>query len=211
MIVAIEAGISGGKTTLCKALDGVKFYEPLQDDNPFLEKFYADPKRWATQMQIHTLTIRYRQWMEAQARSMNSGAVCIMDRTIFLDAAFAKINHDSGNISDDEFNSYMLLHETMQANIYFPDLIIYLKATPELCLQRIAERGRECEAGVPIEYLRALEKAYDEVMDTLRHKCPVVEIDASLSKEEVLARANVAIGVRRAALNERWPRWKGGF
>ena len=56
MLVLVEGNISASKTTVVSGLDGCKAYEPLESENEFLEKFYADPKRYAADMQYFTLT-----------------------------------------------------------------------------------------------------------------------------------------------------------
>lgn len=157
MLVCIEGGISAGKSTLVKWLNGIKFYEPLEAENPFLNLFYEDPKRHATNMQLFTLMYRYRQWKEAQARSLNfPDKVYLLDRSLFMDCAFEKINHEMGNISDDEHQLYVMAHETLQEQIYFPDLILWIRAKPETCMERLKKRAEAANAGLSCHICNAL-------------------------------------------------------
>ena len=212
MLVLVEGNISASKTTVVSGLDGYKAYEPLESENEFLEKFYADPKRYAADMQYFTLVYRYRQWKLAQARNaLEPDNLYLMDRSLFADHAFAKVNHDIGTIEDCEYRLYCMMHETLQEQIYFPDLCIWLRVRPEVCLERLRKRARGCEVGVTIEYLEQLEAAYVDVMERLAHKCPVVEINAEQSPEDVLRDCNKAIEERRSTYDQAFPRWKGGF
>lgn len=212
MLVLVEGNISASKSTVVDGLNGVKFHEPLENENPFLERFYSNASRYATDMQIYTLTYRYNQWKQAQAMNfMHRDELYLMDRSLFLDYAFCKINHDLGAIEDCEYELYRMLHETMQEQIYFPDLCLWLRVRPEICLERARERARGCEFGLTLGYLQRLEEAYCECMETLKHKCPVVEINGEQSRSDVLADCERAIEKRKAALNDVWPRWKGGI
>ena len=212
MLVLVEGNISASKSTVVDGLQGVKFHEPLEQENPFLTRFYADAHRYATDMQIWTLTYRYNQWKSAQAQNfLAPDALYLMDRSLFLDYAFCKVNHDLGAIEDCEYELYRMLHETMQEQIYFPDLCLWLRVRPEICLERARERARGCECGLTLDYLQRLEDAYCKCMETLKHKCPVVEINGEQERENVLFVCVCAIARRRAELDKQFPRWKGGI
>lgn len=209
MLVLIEGNISAGKSTICEALHGHHFPEPLID---FLPLYYGDPGRWGYAMQMTVLTHRYKQWKLAQALNLNDpGADCLLDRSLFFDHCFARLVHKQGNMTDLEYQSYVDLHGVLQEQIYFPDVCLWLRCKPETCLERLKARARSCEAGVPIDYLRALEDEYADAMQTFARKCPVAEIDAEQDAWHVLSQCQRAIAERRAELNDAWPRWKGGL
>ena len=212
MLVLIEGNISASKSTVVNGLDGEKFFEPLEAENEFLERFYADPKRYAADMQYFTLIYRYKQWKLAQAQNaIHPDKVYLLDRSLFLDHAFAKVNHDLGTIEDCEWRLYKQMHEVLQEQIYFPDLCLWLRVSPEICLERMRIRARGCEVGVTIDYLKRLEEAYCECMDTLARKCPVAEIDGEQDRDAVKNDCERAIEKRKAVLDDVWPRWKGGI
>lgn len=212
MLVLVEGNISASKSTVVSSLDGVKFHEPLEKENPFLDLFYKDQKRHATNMQLFTLVYRYRQWKLAQARNlMYPEENQLLDRSLFFDACFAKVNRDLGNISSEEWKLYFMAHETLQEQIYFPDLCLWLRVSPEVCLERLKMRARGCEVGVSLEYLKLLEASYCEVMSTFRSKCPVVEINGEQNREKVLEDCKKAIAIRKETLSISFPRWKGGL
>ena len=212
MLVLIEGNISASKTTVVSGLDGWKAFEPLEADNEFLERFYENPARYAADMQYFTLIYRYRQWRLAQAKNaIMPDSLYLMDRSLFADHAFAKVNHDIGTIEDCEYRLYCMMHETLQEQIYFPDLCLWLRVRPEVCLERLRKRARGCEVGVSLAYLEKLEAAYGDVRERLAHKCPVVSIDAEQEPEAVLNDCRKAIEERRRAYDQAFPRWKGGF
>jgi deoxyadenosine/deoxycytidine kinase len=212
MLVLIEGNISASKSTVVQSLNGVRFPEPLEHENPFLERFYSNASRYATDMQIWTLTYRYNQWKQAQAMNfLNRDELYLLDRSLFLDYAFCKVNHDLGAIEDCEYELYRMLHETMQEQIYFPDFCLWLRVRPEICLERAKARARGCECGLTLGYLQRLEEAYCECMATLARKCPVVEIDGEQDRDAVKHDCELAIEKRRTELNSAFPRWCGGY
>jgi deoxyadenosine/deoxycytidine kinase len=212
MLVLIEGNISASKSTVVNGLDGEKFFEPLEAENEFLERFYADPKRYAADMQYFTLIYRYKQWKLAQAQNaIHPDEVYLLDRSLFLDHAFAKVNHDLGTIEDCEYRLYKQMHEVLQEQIYFPDLCLWLRVSPEVCLERLRIRARGCEVGVTLDYLERLEEAYCECMETLSRKCPVIQINADQSREQVLADCASEIASARELGRNIFPRWKGGY
>ena len=212
MLVLIEGNIAASKSTVVQGLEGVKFPEPLETENPWLPLFYADPKANGLNMQLYTLFYRYRQWKLAQAQdAMNPAETYLLDRSLYLDHAFACVNHNIGNITDEQMRLYQMAHSTLQEQIYFPDLCLWLRVRPEVCLNRLKARARGCEVGVSLEYLESLEKAYCDAMRTLSRKCAVVEIDGEQDKESVLSDCRKAIETRRNEQAHVWPRWKGGL
>ena len=78
------------------------------------------------------------------------------------------------------------MHEAIQPSLIYPDVIIYLELSPEYTIERIKKRSRDCEDGIPIEYLLSLNKAYSKVLSSLSKRCKVVNIDARKSESEVL-------------------------
>ena len=195
MIVSIMGLIGSGKSSLTKALcekyNYVKFMEPTSksegaDDNPYLDDYYKDPSRWAFTMQVHLLWERYKQFQEAHYRSLR-GEDCILDSSYYADFAFAIVQHEDGYFTEKEFNTYVKMHEAIQPSLIYPDVIIYLDLSPEDTLERIKKRSRDCEDGIPVEYLSSLNKAYSTVLNSLSKRCKVVRIDARKSESEVLA------------------------
>ncbi|OJF92725.1 deoxynucleoside kinase [Alkalibacterium sp. 20] len=170
MSVIVLAGMIGaGKSTyttlISKELRSKAFYEHV-DDNSILEKFYDDPKRWAFSLQIFFLNTRFRSIKEALVHRHN-----VLDRSIYEDALFTRINYEQGNMSEAEMVLYTDLLDNMMEEITGmpkkgPDLLIYLRGSFETHLERIEKRGRPYEQiednSELLTYYKRLHGRYDE-------------------------------------------------
>jgi deoxyguanosine kinase len=125
------------------------------EENPFLADFYADRNRYAFQTQIFFLLSRYRQQRETVPMALAKGNL-ITDYTFEKDALFARLN-----LSGDELETYNLLHDALAERIVAPDLVVYLKASTDVALQRIAMRDRTYERQMERSYIDALNLAYE--------------------------------------------------
>ncbi|MBK7382505.1 MAG: deoxynucleoside kinase [Flavobacteriales bacterium] len=161
MHIAIAGNIGSGKTTLTQLLAKHYKWEQLQeavDNNPYLFDFYKDMARWSFNLQIFFLNSRFEQLLEIR----NSGRNVIQDRTIYEDAyIFAPNLHAMGLMTTRDFENYHNLFLNMEHSIQPPDLLIYLQAPVEKLVKQIAERGRDYENSISIEYLKRLNERYD--------------------------------------------------
>ena len=202
MIIALEALIGAGKTSITNLLaercNYTKFLEPVEA-NPFLEYYYKDPYRWAYAMQVNLLFERYKMFQEAHYRSLR-GEDCVVDRSYYGDFAFALVQKNDGYFTKNEYKSYVKMHETLQPNLVYPDILIWLELKPEETLERIKKRSRDCEAGIPLEYLQHLYDAYKTVLKSLESRCHIVRIDARPDIETVYANVKKAIDERKEIL-----------
>jgi deoxyadenosine/deoxycytidine kinase len=157
--IAIEGAIGVGKTSLAKILAGKFGWRLVQEDvrnNPFLERFYENPKKYAFQTQLFFLLSRYRQQRElAQGNLFDKGVVS--DYVLAKDKIFALIN-----LEDDEVALYESIYKLLVATVPRPDLVIYLQARPEVLLSRVRKRGVDYERNISLDYLRTLSDAYNE-------------------------------------------------
>lgn len=148
-------------------MSGFKVFLEATATNPFLSKFYKEPKRYALRMQIWLLKHRYNTYYQALKEMESSGKGVILDRSIFSDFVFAKKNLVDGNISKEGFDKYFELRRKMLSTVPRPDLMIFLDVNSRECHRRIHEiRKREAEvsSGIPIEYLQGLEECYKELL-----------------------------------------------
>ena len=162
MHIAIAGNIGSGKTTLTNMLAkryGWKaHYEPV-DNNPYLEDYYHDMKRWAFNLQIFFLNKRFKDVVEIS----KSKDTIVQDRTIFEDARiFAPNLHDMGLMSDRDFANYSDLFDLMVSLVKLPDLMIYIRSSVPRLIDNIQKRGRSYEQTIRIDYLRGLNDRYDE-------------------------------------------------
>jgi deoxyadenosine/deoxycytidine kinase len=162
MHIAIVGNIGAGKTTLTEMLAKNYGWEPLYeavDNNPYLEDFYSEMKRWSFNLQIYFLNSRYRQIIEIQ----KSGRNIIQDRTIYEDAyIFAENLHDMGLMTTRDYENYESMFNNITEFIKPPDLLVYLKASVPTLVNNIQRRGREYEIGIRIDYLSKLNEKYDK-------------------------------------------------
>lgn len=187
MFVAILGLIGSGKSTLVENLANyskcIPFREPVES-NPFLELYYQDPYRWSYAMQVNLLFERYKQSQEAFLRS-SRGEDTVIDSSIYSDAAFALVQKQSGYFTDKEYLSYLNMHKVIAAQTAYPDVTFFLELLPEQTLERIKKRSRECETGIPIEYLQDLYNAYKVILDKLDEHTKIIKIDARKSANDV--------------------------
>lgn len=175
--LAIAGNIGVGKTELTTRLSAelgwMAYYEPVIQ-NPYLDDFYADMSRWSFHLQIYFLSERFK----AQVQIGASPLPFIQDRTIYEDAEiFARVLHDQGSMTEVDYRNYTSLFHVLVGFLRKPDLIVYLKASPEVLMERIARRGRASEKSIGIDYIARLNGAYDDWMRRARAETEVLEID----------------------------------
>lgn len=175
--IAIAGNIGAGKTTLAGQLSkhynwGV-LYEDASD-NPYLSDFYFDMNRWSFNLQVHFLHSRYKQVV-----SIRQGeSPIIQDRTIYEDAyIFAPNLFEMGLMNKRDYECYQNLFDTMSTQIEPPDLLIYLKASIPTLVDHIQTRGRDYEGSMSLDYLKKLNKKYDDWIEAYPSPLLVVPID----------------------------------
>jgi deoxyadenosine/deoxycytidine kinase len=160
--IAIAGTIGAGKSSLLEFIthtyDVKPFYEP-NEANPYLPDFYRDMKRWAFQSQLFFLSNKFRIHQEADRMT----GVVAQDRTLFEDAEiFATALHRMGHIDDRDWQTYWAFYQTILAAIQPPDLMIYLRCSMRTLRRRIRLRGRAMEQDIPLDYLKRLDRLYEE-------------------------------------------------
>lgn len=166
--IAVCGNIGSGKTTLTEKLSRHYGWNPLfesVDDNPYLRDFYQDMTKWAFHVQIYFLNSRFRQVNEIKG----SNKPTIQDRTIYEDAyIFAENLHQSGNMTDRDYQSYLDIFHSMISLVKPPDLLIYLKADIPKLVRQIEKRGRDFEYSIRLDYLRKLNKNYERWINSYK-------------------------------------------
>lgn len=175
--VGLCGNIGVGKSLFARSLGdrlGLQvYYEPVAE-NPYLEPFYADMRRWAFHLQIYFLAERFK----AQKRMNLAGRPFIQDRTIYEDGeVFARVLHERGEMDRRDFENYLALFREMVDFLPDPGLLVYLKAGSETLIERIVDRGRACEAGIQPAYLRQLGDTYEEWIARMKAHGPVMVIE----------------------------------
>jgi deoxyguanosine kinase len=156
--IAIEGVIGVGKTSLANMLAEKLDARPVLEEveaNPFLEDFYKDRKRHAFQVQVFFLLSRFQQQRDLLQRDMFFKRT-VSDYMFQKDRIFANVNLD-----EKEFTLYDRIATALEQQIAKPDIVIYLQASTEVLMKRIAKRARSCEKNMDPEYLQTLNEAYN--------------------------------------------------
>jgi deoxyadenosine/deoxycytidine kinase len=157
--LVVEGPIGAGKTSLTRKLAGHLGADTLLEnagDNPFLPRFYQEPKRYALPTQLHFLFDRARQLRELAQGDLFRPAT-VSDFLIDKDMLFARMNLD-----DDEFELYQKVYADLAPQAPPPDLVIYLQAPLEALQERVKRRGVDYERSMDAGYLQRLANSYSE-------------------------------------------------
>jgi len=155
--IVVEGPIGVGKTSLARRLANSFDSDLLlegADENPFLERFYQDPRSGALPAQLFFLFQRARQMQDMRQGDMFQ-PVRVADFLIEKDRLFAELTLDP-----DELKLYEQVYEHVTVDAPVPDLVIYLQAPEDVLLRRIAQRGIRYERRIDAAYLRRLSEAY---------------------------------------------------
>lgn len=168
-LIWVEGIIGCGKTTLSRRVGkllGLRVIEEPVEENPYLEPFYRDPKKYAFGFQIFMLHRRYamQQLASYECTSVGAKKGAILDRSLSGDRVFAKLHKECGNINELDWGTYEEAYSIMARSLLPPTLLVYLDAQPETAFERMKARNRGAEAGVPLEYLIDLRDGYKELL-----------------------------------------------
>ncbi|MFZ1731316.1 MAG: deoxynucleoside kinase [Bacteroidota bacterium] len=156
--IAIEGVIGAGKTSLTRLLHerlGGQLVLEKFEENPFLERFYQNPERFAFQTQLFFLLTRYKQ-LQALSQQELFDEFLITDYVFEKDKIFAHLN-----LQDDELHLYDQLAANMEKNLAKPDLVVYLQSSVDRLMQNIKIRGRDIERSMSRKYISDLNDSYN--------------------------------------------------
>ncbi|MCU7813118.1 MAG: deoxynucleoside kinase [Candidatus Thiodiazotropha sp. (ex Notomyrtea botanica)] len=157
--LVVEGPIGVGKTSLVKRLADHFRGETLleaAEENPFLQRFYENPRESAFPAQLFFLFQRSQQMSDLQQGDMFRQRL-IADFMLEKDRLFAQINLDP-----EEMKLYEQVYERMTLQAPAPDLVVYLQAPVDVLLERIRRRSRPQERTIDRDYLQRLCDAYTE-------------------------------------------------
>ncbi len=194
--VAIEGPIGVGKTTLARILSQALNTELLLEvfeENPFLSDFYQNRRLYAFQTQIFFLLSRYHQQRDTIPNVLEHSPL-VSDYLFAKDRLFAHLN-----LQGDELDVYERLHDALAVHIPTPDLVVYLQASTDVLMERIAFRDRPYERNMERSYIDALRIAYEDFFASY-DEAPVLRIDTNRLNlvTDVKAKAQVIAQVRTA-------------
>lgn len=162
--ICVDGVVGVGKSSLGKILAekyNLYLYEEPVVDNPILDKFYYDKKRWSFPLQIFFLNKRFKIIKDATRLGK-----CVMDRSIYGDVIFSKMLVEDGEMTKEEFDLYEELLHNMLEHVSKPKLMIYLETSVDSAIKKIQKRGRDYEQIVPRIYWEHLDKNYRQYFES---------------------------------------------
>jgi deoxyguanosine kinase len=173
--ITIEGNIGAGKTTLAHLLS--KHYNArlvLEEfaDNPFLSKFYENPKQYAFPVELFFMAERYKQLKDLLQTKDLFQSVTIADYLFTKCLLFSKVN-----LSDEEFRLYQRIYDIMHGQMQEPDILIYLHAPVNKLQENIKKRNRPYEQNISDEYLFSIQETYTSYIK--QHPFTTLFVDVS--------------------------------
>ena len=166
MYIAVAGNIGSGKSSLTAELARRYSLQPVfeaVDENPYLQDFYADMRRWAFHSQVFFLGRR----LEQHLREVNTASRVIQDRTVFEDAAiFARNLFESGSMDARDWDTYERLYAGIGPALRVPNLTVFIRCNLHTLRRRIALRGRDYEQQIPDAYLERLNGLYESFIES---------------------------------------------
>jgi deoxyguanosine kinase len=172
--ITVEGPIGVGKTTLSKAIAEAQRFHQLSeivDENPFLNKFYEDIEEWSFQTEMFFLCNRYKQLSDIQKKYLSRQQPVVADYHIFKNLIFAR-----RSLPADEYAKYEEIYHILTKDMPVPNVIIYLHATLDTLMKRIALRGRDFEKNIDPSYLRQLSEDYDQFIEDFKAAHPEIPV-----------------------------------
>lgn len=188
MKIAIVGNIGIGKSTVIQKLSQSTrlpiFLEPVDDWKEWLHLFYEDNQRWGFSFNINVL-MSFHQWKNNQFKAIyERSPMCCR-------YVFTQLQYDKGFLTELEMQLFNKIYNEVA---WEPDVVIYLKASPETCMERMNQRGRECESNVELAYIETIHRLYEKMMDACQSKGKrVIVVDAEQTSDVVFSQVEDAI------------------
>lgn len=198
MRIEICGGIASGKTTLANlcADEGFAVQRERFQENPFFDKFYADPAAYAFEAELTYLLQHFSQSREAASEPRLA-----VDFSLALDVAYAR-----ATLQDADQQAFDNLLTRVIEKIGLPTLLIRLECPTNVELSRIQRRNRLAEQRITAPFLEALDSQIELVLRSPRFSgVPVCRIDSCTwdfrpegkDRRQALERVMAAIPVAR--------------
>ena len=173
--IAIEGNIGAGKTTLSQLLS--KHYNAklvLEEfaENPFLTKFYENPKQYAFPLELFFLAERFKQQQEFIKKNDLFQELIVSDYLFTKCLLFAKVN-----LPEEEYRLYQKMFDVFSLQLTPPDILIYLHAPVNKLQGNIKKRNRKFEQAIPDDYLFRIQETYTSYIK--QHQIKTIYIDAA--------------------------------
>jgi len=195
-VVSVEGNIGSGKSSMLKVFENmtdkvttvpepVEEWQDLNGHN-LLHKLYEDPGRWSFQFQSYIQLTRLRL-----LKSPTDKPVKLLERSIQNNRfCFLELAKRQGSLTLPELSVLYSWYDFLDQNMGLDlDLIVYLRADPEVSYERMRNRGRSEESEVPLDFITSLHNVYEDWLIEQKFgeiNVPVLVMDANKSKEELM-------------------------
>lgn len=156
--IVVDGNIGCGKTTVIKEMNNTTripiFLEPLHKWNELLALFYDDPNKWAFPFNLEVMTT-FNEWKD------NSFAAVYERSPLSCRYVFTQLNHEHHHMHDLELKVFDKIYKELK---WDPEVLIYIRTDPDICVQRMKERARCCESNVSLDYIRDVHRKYEDLV-----------------------------------------------
>lgn len=188
MRISVDGNIGSGKSealaALAAAFPTVPCYpEPVESWAELLKLYYASPAEWSLPFSLKVLLS-----FGEPARQ----PTCLIERSPMTSRhVFGQVLYNQGLLNQHEWDLFKEYHDLLA---WKPDVTFFVDCPPRVCLERVASRGREGEAGIDLDYLKKVDFQYQNMMRFM--DVPVVRFDGTLPRAQLHA-AMIAEARRR--------------
>lgn len=172
--IAVEGPIGVGKTSLSKAIAKSQHFHLLKEiveENPFLTKFYDNIEAWSFQTEMFFLCNRYKQLSDIKQDIIGKETPVVADYHLFKNLIFAK-----RTLEATEYKKYEEIYKILTRDMPVPNIIVYLYASQETLMKRIAVRGRDFEKNMDPAYLQKLSEDYHTFIERFEELHPEIPV-----------------------------------
>lgn len=182
----LEGNIGAGKSTLLRkiqemddiievVMEPVHSWHRQESGQSLLANFYNDIPRWAFSLETYAMACRVKEHLREQA---NSHPYRLMERSIYSGHyCFAHNSFMSGGMTAIEWDIYKQWFALLTHNkCKIPSGFIYLKTSPEVCMERIKKRNRLGEQSITLDYLQKIDRAHDEFLIAKNNIMPELQM-----------------------------------
>ncbi|WP_232699262.1 deoxynucleoside kinase [Brevibacillus daliensis] len=173
IFITVEGPIGVGKTSLSEIISrtyDLQLMGEIVYENPFLDKFYTDIAEWSFQLEMFFLCNRYKQLQEISGQ-ITTGNSVVSDYNIFKNTIFARRTLDEETLA-----KYLQIYNILTKDMPQAQLVIYLKASLETVMKRIAMRGRGFEKQIDESYMVNLIADYEDFMREFERCHPEIPV-----------------------------------
>ena len=162
MRICVVGNVGAGKSVALEALAAAGYAvspEPVEQWGDLLDKMYEDPKKYGLAFSLRVLLDMHG--VPDAAPDAEKGVVVVERSPLCNRHVFTQLLHNDGSLSTAEWDTYKDYHDLLA---WRPDAIVYLDTPTDVCARRVEARGRPCEAGIDVQWLRRVEFQYETML-----------------------------------------------